>query len=159
MEIIYRTAKLDDYTEVNKILGESLELHANALPSMFDNQMAVLSQEQYQATLYYATIDILVAQYRNQIIGASVVELKYNPPTTLAPLSYTAYIQYFGVKKGFQNYGVGKSLFSATKQWAVQKGASDLQLTVWAFNEKARAFYESLGLKNLSYLMTTSLQP
>ena len=146
MDIIYRTAKLDDYTEVNKILGESLELHANALPSMFDNQMAVLSPEQYQATLYYATIDILVAQYRNQIIGASVVELKYNPPTTLAPLSYTAYIQYFGVKRLSKLWGRKRS-FSATKQWAVQKGANDLQLTVWAFNEKARAFMKVLDWK------------
>ncbi|TYR79476.1 GNAT family N-acetyltransferase [Priestia megaterium] len=157
MDIIYRTAKLKDYQGVNKILTESLKLHAEALPSMFDEEIAVMSFEQYQATLYYATVDIIVAEYRNQIIGASVVELKYNPPTKANPFSYTAYIQYFGIKKGFHNYGIGKGLFHATKKWAIQKDASDLQLTVWSFNKKAMAFYQSLGLTSLSYLMSTKL--
>ncbi len=111
--------------------------------------MAVLSPEQYQVTLYYATIDILVAQYRNQIIGASVVELKYNPPTTLAPLFPTQRTSnILALRKAFKIMASEKVFFLLQNSGLYKKRANDLQLTVWAFNEKARAFYESLGLKN-----------
>ncbi|UZW66381.1 hypothetical protein OC195_21485 [Priestia flexa] len=48
MEIVYRTARIDDYQGVNAVLKESLELHAHALPSLFSTDHIVISYEQYQ---------------------------------------------------------------------------------------------------------------
>jgi len=157
MEIVYRTASINDYHGVNAVLKESLELHAHALPSLFTTDHVVVSFEQYQAILYYNSTDILVAEHNGRIIGASVVELKYSPPVDDQSFMYTAYIQYFGVRKEWHNYGIGKKLFHRTKEWGRKKGASELQLTVWAFNQKAKSFYENLGLTSLSHLLSTKL--
>jgi ribosomal protein S18 acetylase RimI-like enzyme len=45
----------------------------------------------------------------------------------------------------------------AAQEWARQRGARRVQLTVWEFNEGAIAFYESLGYETYSRNMWKSL--
>ncbi|WP_110113414.1 GNAT family N-acetyltransferase [Bacillus sp. CGMCC 1.16541] len=157
MSITYRIATPEDYHDVNHVLAESLHLHADALPDLFDKESYLFTPQQYQSIMYYSTVDIIVAERNNEVVGASVVELKYNPPLKATPPYYTAYIQFFSIKKGYQQLGIGKELFDLTKKWAQNKGALDLQLTVWSFNEKAIRFYEKLGLSEASKLMRLKL--
>ncbi|MBM7702520.1 GNAT family N-acetyltransferase [Metabacillus iocasae] len=157
MSINYRVAKLEDYHDVNHVLAESLHLHAEALPDLFDKEAYLFTPQQYQSIMYYSTVEIILAEHNQNIVGASVVELNYNPPLKRTPPSYTAFIQFFSVKREYQQLGIGKELFEVTKEWAKAKGALDLQLTVWSFNEKAIRFYEKLGLCETSKLMRLKL--
>ena len=43
--------------------------------------------------------------------------------------------------------GVGRALFERAKKLAYERGAYNIDLNVWAFNESAIRFYESLGMK------------
>jgi ribosomal protein S18 acetylase RimI-like enzyme len=42
--------------------------------------------------------------------------------------------------------------------WAAAQGASEVELTVYEFNEPARAFYENLGYETRSRQMYLSLE-
>ncbi|KOO50358.1 GNAT family N-acetyltransferase [Priestia koreensis] len=157
MMITYRPANTQDYHEVNKLLSDTQRLHAEMLPMNFEKNATVLSPTQYQSMLFYSTNDILVAVYNQEIVGVSVVELMYTPAVNQYPPRYTAYIQYFGVHRDHRHRGIGKQLFHVSKEWAKQKGASDLQLTVWSVNNNAVKFYEGVGMHELNKLMTIPL--
>jgi ribosomal protein S18 acetylase RimI-like enzyme len=47
---------------------------------------------------------------------------------------------------------------SAVEAWAASKGATDLRLTVWDFNQRVIAFYEELGYQTRSRLIWKPLQ-
>ena len=46
-----------------------------------------------------------------------------------------------------------------TQAWGTQSGASRIELTVWAFNEQARHFYDQMGLRPRHTVMELPLQP
>jgi ribosomal protein S18 acetylase RimI-like enzyme len=50
-----------------------------------------------------------------------------------------------GVVEGARRMGVGSALMRAGEAWARERGFPVLSLDVWATNERARAFYETLG--------------
>ena len=50
-----------------------------------------------------------------------------------------------GVVQNARRTGVGSALMSAGEAWARERGLPALTLDVWATNERARAFYGSLG--------------
>ncbi len=50
-----------------------------------------------------------------------------------------------GVIEGARRMGVGSALIRAGEAWARQRGLPLLSLDLWATNDRARAFYETLG--------------
>lgn len=50
-----------------------------------------------------------------------------------------------GVIAGARRMGVGSALMRAGEAWARERGLRVLSLDLWATNERARTFYESLG--------------
>jgi ribosomal protein S18 acetylase RimI-like enzyme len=50
-----------------------------------------------------------------------------------------------GVIEEARRMGVGSALMRAGEAWARERGLGVLSLDVWATNERARAFYETLG--------------
>jgi GNAT superfamily N-acetyltransferase len=42
-------------------------------------------------------------------------------------------------------------------RWALDKGVSEVELSVWDFNEGAIAFYENLGYKPTRHTLSISL--
>lgn len=50
-----------------------------------------------------------------------------------------------GVSEDARRMGVGSALMRAGEAWARERGFPVLSLDLWATNERARAFYETLG--------------
>jgi ribosomal protein S18 acetylase RimI-like enzyme len=46
--------------------------------------------------------------------------------------------------------GIGRRLLAASERFAVESGASSLELVVYEFNESALRFYQRLGFGTLS---------
>jgi len=53
------------------------------------------------------------------------------------------------VSSPFRRNGIGTRLVRIARRWAREKGATEMRLGVWEFNEAARKFYETLGFKTL----------
>ena len=55
------------------------------------------------------------------------------------------WIQHIAVAADSRQTGVGRALVDASREWALQQGATSVGLQVWGFNQSARAFFEKLG--------------
>jgi ribosomal protein S18 acetylase RimI-like enzyme len=55
------------------------------------------------------------------------------------------HVRDLGVIEDARKTGVGSALMRACEAWARERGLRVLSLDVWATNERARAFYETLG--------------
>ncbi len=63
-----------------------------------------------------------------------------------------AYMDDLYVNENFRHMGIAKKLYSEAESRAIQMGAERLDLIVWEFNEVAKKFYESLGMKTQRYI-------
>ncbi len=65
---------------------------------------------------------------------------------TLKRVAHTAYIV-AGIRKDFQNRGIGTKLFEKLDAWAREKGVKRLELTVICENARAKHLYEKRGFE------------
>jgi GNAT superfamily N-acetyltransferase len=63
-----------------------------------------------------------------------------------------------GVTHGFRGQGIGHALMTLVEEWAWSRGATEVHLNVWAFNEGARRLYEELGYAVRSHHMGKRLE-
>ena len=57
----------------------------------------------------------------------------------------------------YRGKGVGRALVALAEAWATSRGAADMRLQVWAFNERAIALYEELGYSVRSHVLGKQL--
>jgi ribosomal protein S18 acetylase RimI-like enzyme len=56
-----------------------------------------------------------------------------------------------------RRHGIGRRMMSEAAQWGRSHGAVELVLTTWVGNREAAAFYERLGYRELSRVLTAPL--
>lgn len=61
------------------------------------------------------------------------------------------------VGRAYHRQGVGTALVRAALVWGREQGATRSELGVYEFNERARAFWQSVGFETLSRRMMTKL--
>ncbi|MDM5334286.1 GNAT family N-acetyltransferase [Ureibacillus composti] len=158
MNISVEKARIEDFHAINFIVKEGHEEHANAHPHIFKKVDEVMSANYFNELLSDPDCEIFVARLNNhEVVGFAVMELQYSPLfESLIPRKY-AYMNDFGVKETYQRNGIGDLLFQACMKWSREKGAKELELTVWEFNEKAIAFYEKNEMRTISRKMSLKL--
>jgi ribosomal protein S18 acetylase RimI-like enzyme len=62
------------------------------------------------------------------------------------------------VKEGFRQQGIGQKLMDKVHQWAISRGANEVELNVYEFNQEAMAFYRQLGYETISQKMSKPLR-
>jgi ribosomal protein S18 acetylase RimI-like enzyme len=141
----YREAELHDLPGVCA-LGEVVNLlHHDAWPSIF----APRSDPSRDAPHWRRSIGqphatTFVAEHSGELMAFITVMLVDESNSRLQPMRY-AHVGSVCVAEPFRGRGIGKQLMSLAEQWAAGRGARDMRLNVWAFNESALAFYEELG--------------
>ncbi|WP_251552100.1 GNAT family N-acetyltransferase [Neobacillus muris] len=157
MEVIIESANINDFHAINLIVKEGQDEHSDALPQIFQKVDQVMPETYFRELLDDAECEILLAKVNEQVAGFAIIELNESLPfDSLTPRRF-AYINDFGVKSSSQRNGIGKALYKACVNWAKRKDAASIELNVWEFNNKALAFYESLGMKTISRTMTLPL--
>ncbi|MEW9698854.1 N-acetyltransferase family protein [Paenibacillus sp. SI8] len=157
MNYTIRIAQAQDYEAVNAIVRVGQVEHAEALPTIFAELDRVVAMGWYRSFSDAVNKVILVAECEIGIVGVSMLELKKSAPyDALVPRTY-AHLNELAVAPMSRSQGVGTKLYTASLQWAQERGASSLELNVWEFNERAIAFYESLGMSTLHRTMSIEL--
>lgn len=157
MKIILETAEKRDFNDINSIVKEGHDEHAEALPHIFKKVDPVMPEAYFHELMEDQNSEILVAKESGDIVGFAVMELSESPKfESLIPRKF-AYINDFGIKRNYQRKGIGKFLFNECVEWAKVRGASSLDLNVWEFNKKAISFYEKYGMGSVSRKMTMPL--
>ncbi|MDQ0898555.1 MULTISPECIES: GNAT family N-acetyltransferase [unclassified Paenibacillus] len=157
MELIIRTAQLEDYEAVNAIIRVGQEEHADALPERFARLDHVVAMGWYRSFSDQQNKVILVAEKEGLVIGVAMLEMKKSPTyEALVPRTF-AYLNELAVSPDYLRQGIGTKLYKASIAWARERSAASLELNVWEFNERAIAFYKSLGMFTLNRTMTTTI--
>jgi diamine N-acetyltransferase len=157
MSVTIRLATKEDYPALLPIGLETQEKHADAHPDIFQHGVAGLPEDYFLEHIDSETQAIYVAEVAGSIVGYVLLEVKDNSYLDILLPRRLVYITDIAVLKSHQKQGIGHLLFQQSVEWAKDKGAASLDLTVWQFNQDAITFYERHGMEALTRHMTLPL--
>ena len=156
--MIIRPARPGDYVDFSRLYLEVNDLHAAALPDLFqatnvapfdEGEFCRMLENAGQAT-FMALVDDLAVGFVNVVLREAL------PMEILAPRLF-AVIDSIGVNARFRMSGIGLALMDRAEQWAAEQGARSVELNVFEFNLGANAFYKRLGYTDLSRKLSKQL--
>ena len=149
-----RNMTLNDYNEVDRLMAQVHKIHVEGRPDLYIDVDHIYSMEQFQEMVENEDMISVVAEIDETVVGICFVSMRAR---TCMVKRRTAYMEDLCVDEAYRGKGVGKKLFLYAKELAVKMGAERLDLMVWDFNENARKFYESMGMKPQRYIYETML--
>jgi ribosomal protein S18 acetylase RimI-like enzyme len=152
--MLIRQATMDDYAGLCAIFREVDALHVEAQPQVFRDPGDAARPRAYIASIVNDENACLwVAEHEGQIVGLLKIAIqKTRDIPILVPRCY-AEIDTLAVAKQYHRRGIGRTLMEAAERWASERGVDQIELSVWEFNEQARAFYAALGYRTASRKM------
>ncbi len=141
-----------DYEELKKLVYQVHELHySSRLDIYVDGNPFPL--EYFTRILNDTTAFNYVYVENNKICGLIIATKKNNHTIPILKQRTTYFIEDIVVDKNCRRKGIGKELYYFLKKQAVKENIDAIELNVWAFNEPAIKFYESLGMsvKNMKF--------
>lgn len=145
MTIKYREASEADLPALCALGEEVNALHQVAWPHVFagpgsadrDRQLWAQNIGKEQATTF-------VAESEHRVIGFATVALHDETSSIAVPARF-ARVGTVSVTQQQRGKGIGPQLMALVEEWARARGAQDLRLNVWLFNEHALHVYSELG--------------
>jgi len=158
MDFSIRQATERDYEELSKIYAEGDALHSKALPQVFrEAEGPARTRESITSLISDENAALFVAEYKGQIVGLVHVYIRESPTVPIMVQRRYAYVGDLAVTTEFRRHGVGQALMNEAQRWAMQKKVSQLELTVWDFNEEAITFFKGLGYTMARHQMWKSI--
>ncbi|MBR5429974.1 MAG: GNAT family N-acetyltransferase [Firmicutes bacterium] len=157
MEI--RRAAAPDIPKINDLLSQVLELHAALRPDIFVPGTAKYTTEELLQILADDERPVFVAvDGADQVLGYAFCVVQHRPVSNYMIPGDTLYLDDLCVDAAGRGQGVGRRLFRFVQEEARRRGCGAVTLNVWEGNDRARAFYDSLGMKvretQLEYILT-----
>jgi ribosomal protein S18 acetylase RimI-like enzyme len=159
MEPTIRRATMDDYEALCSIWAEVDNRHADALPRLFRRiDGPARSRQRVADLLADENAAVLVAALGGELLGVVTVTMSSSPSYPMFVSRSWATIEDISVRSAHKRKGIGRALMQAAQDWACQRDAADIELTVWEFNKEARDFYEALGYTTVRRRMSYRLE-
>ena len=149
-----RNMILNDYQEVDQLMAQVHGLHVKGRPDLYIDVEHIYSFEQFKEMVENEDMITILAEENDKVVGICMVSMRMK---TCMVKRRTAYMEDLCIDESCRGKGIGKRLFLYAKDEAVKMGAERLDLMVWDFNENARKFYESMGMKPQRYIYETIL--
>lgn len=141
---------IDSLLELNRQIGEFHYQHA---PHIFEKPSAA-----EKAFLINALKDtdrlFLVANVSGKVVGFLTAIIHKNELVPFINKDPICRISTIVVDQNQRKQGIGKTLISSCCTWANQLGAGEIRLEVMEFNKEAQQFYNKLGFKNSSHILS-----
>lgn len=156
-EVRVRPASEHDVDGLARVLTPGDVDHTSVLPHIFNDQDSLLRTKAIIASLKDGDTAVLVAEIENNVIGLIHLEIKNEKGSPGERPRKLAWILSIDVEEHYRRRGVGQILMESGEQWARAKGASHLEFDVWDFNKISIQFYQKMGYKTMSYMMSKKL--
>jgi len=154
--VVIGLAALHDREALCQLYHAFHEFHVRALP---DRLLSLGEPPQtYEGSDLYLALEqiirdedaaILLAEVGGQPVGLAEVYLRQDEANPLRAACRYGYLQSLVVAEAFRQRGVGTRLLEAAHQWSRAKGASEMRLDTWEFEQGPLGFYERLGYRTL----------
>lgn len=99
-----------------------------------------------------------VAESGGELVGCALARLDDKPENRWRFASRELSLEHIGVTPRHQRKGVGRMLWEAIRQTAVDHGVQRVTLSVWSFNTSARDFYTQAGFMPLHERLVLDLK-
>jgi len=136
------------------VLGQELNLlHHEVWPQIFAAP-ADPSRDatHWQQSIGSANATTFVAEDLGQLIAFITVFFVTDSSPLLQPAPYVR-IGSICVVAHHRGHGIGRALMAQAERWASERGADDIRLHVWGFNQAALRFYDELGYGVRSHVL------
>ena len=153
-----RPAQAQDYDQVLALLMEVHAHHVAAVPGVFQPSSPVLLPPAvFAERLADPDRLILVLEEAGEVLAFAYLVHARRPenPVFIEP-EYLS-IDQFGVRGDCRRRGYGRQLVEAVVVEATRRGLARIELSVWAANAEAVAFYERLGFQTYVHRMERRL--
>jgi ribosomal protein S18 acetylase RimI-like enzyme len=158
MEITIRPATAADLQELCQVIDVADRLHRENLPHLFQQPEGPVRDREYLlGVLADPDHGLFVAEAGGQIAGYVHVIIRETPAIPIVVPRRLGVVDNLCIREGMRRAGIGQALMRRGQQWAHAQGASEMELTVYEFNEPAIAFYQNLGYEAVSRRMTLPL--
>lgn len=140
-----RKVTSSDYEELKKLVYQVHKLHYKNRPDIYIDGNP-LPLEYFNEILNDENAFNYVYVEDNKILGLIIAKQKSNCAIPISKQRTTYFIEDIVVDKNSRRKGIGKMLYYFLKEQASKENTDAIELNVWAFNESAIKFYESLGM-------------
>ena len=144
MEI--RFAKTEDVPGILSLLQQVGRVHHLGRPDIFRSDAQKYGPSQVMAMLDTPCAPIFVAAEQDAVLGYCFCQLKSHFQDPVLQDATELYIDDLCVDESHRGQHIGKALYEAACRYAKEAHCSHITLHVWACNESALRFYESLGM-------------
>lgn len=157
MTTLLRQAKAEDYEALCALFAEGDQLHQNALPARFQMTKPARTLEFFQTQLTDEANQFIVAEGAGKIQGfIFFTTATIDGATTMKARTYL-YINSMVVAKTSRRQGIGRQLLAYVETWAQAHHITEIELTVFAFNQAALQLYQEVGYTPVSYRLSKDL--
>ena len=145
MEI--RLANTSDIPGMIRLLRQVGQVHHDIRPDLFREGAQKYSPSDLEQLLADENRPIFIAQEDGQVLGYGFCILKATKNDPVLADQTTLYIDDLCVDENCRGKHIGKAIYHHIVSYAKSLNCDSVTLNVWAFNESAKGFYESLGMK------------
>lgn len=155
--LLYREARNSDLLAVCELGQVVNAIHHAEHPEVFAPPSSPeRDAEHWRVACFGPNAVAFVAEVDDTVVGFVSAAISDESHSLLLPVRY-ARVGSVSVAEAYRGRGVGRELMKLVEQWAREKGAADIRLNVWAFNQSALNLYQELGYELRSLYMRKAL--
>jgi len=146
MPTSYREATPDDLHGICTLGMQVNVLHHETFPQLFAPPADPLRDAAHWASsIAQPAATSFVAEHSpGHLAGFVTVAVVDETHSLMQPMRF-ARVGTLGVTPEWRGHGIGRALMEHAQEWAAARGALELRLNVWAFNDTAQNLYRELG--------------
>jgi len=146
MDIKIRRAQLRDCADLQRLLGQIANQHAQGRPDLFRQDAVKYDESACLRILAGEKHPVFVAaDAQERVWGYAFCEVLQYKNHGILRDCLTLYLDDLCVDESCRAQGIGQKLMAAVMAYAREIGAYNVDLNVWEFNENAIRFYEKNG--------------
>ena len=155
---IIRAAHWTDHRDLVPMVDAFALLHHQMMPDLFRSRWLGFTQAIFQTWLDDDDEIHLVAEDAGAIAGYVWAARGLGSDADYIYRRRNVFVYVLAVAGPYRRQGIGRQLFEAIEDLAVEDDAEIVQLAVVPTNDAARAFYEALGYRATSEIRTKTLR-
>ncbi len=145
--MLIRKARKEDIWGIMRLLRQVLDVHAAIRPDIFKPNTTKYTDEElyYIVTNPLTPVFVAVDDAENVLGHCFCKFIRYSKDNVLTDIK-TLYIDDICVDENARGKGIAKALYNFTSDFARAENCYNITLNVWAGNDTALKFYETMGL-------------
>lgn len=142
-----RRATPEDIKEIDNLLFQVHDVHVKGRPDLFKKGKKKYNDEELKEIINDNTKPIFVYEFEGKVLGyAFCVITDHSKDESLVDYK-NLYIDDLCVDQNARGKGIGKKLYEFVLEFAKSINCYNVTLNVWAKNESAMKFYQSIGME------------